>query len=121
VRVGNLAARRDFTDVRDVVRAYRCLAIDGRGGAAYNVCTGTSVAVSEVAERLVGLATRPLRLVDDPALHRPVDVPDLRGDPTVLRTDTGWEPEVALDDTLADLLADWRRRLPDVIPADWTP
>ena len=121
VRVGNLAARRDFTDVRDVVRAYRCLAIDGRGGAAYNVCTGTSVAVSEVAERLVGLATRPLRLVDDPVLHRPVDVPDLRGDPTVLRTDTGWEPEVALADTLADLLADWRRRLPDVIPADWTP
>ena len=92
VRVGNLAARRDFTDVRDVVRAYRCLAIDGRGGAAYNVCTGTSVAVSEVAERLVGLATRPLRLVDDPVLHRPVDVPDLRGDPTVLRADTGWEP-----------------------------
>ena len=121
VRVGNLAARRDFTDVRDVVRAYRCLAIDGRSGAAYNVCTGTSVAVSEVAERLVGLANRPLRLVDDPALHRPVDVPDLRGDPTVLRTDTGWEPEVALDDTLADLLADWRRRLPDAIPADWTP
>jgi len=121
VRVGNLAARRDFTDVRDVVRAYRCLAIDGRSGAAYNVCTGTSVAVGEVAERLVGLANRPLRLVDDPALHRPVDVPDLRGDPTVLRTDTGWEPEVALDDTLADLLADWRRRLPDAIPADWTP
>ena len=53
VRVGNLAARRDFTDVRDVVRAYRCLAIDGRAGAAYNVCTGTSVAVSEVAERLM--------------------------------------------------------------------
>ena len=121
VRVGNLAARRDFTDVRDVVRAYRCLAIDGRSGAAYNVCTGTSVAVGEIAERLVGLANRPLRLVDDPALHRPVDVPDLRGDPTLLRLVTGWKPEVALDDTLADLLADWRRRLPDAIPADWTP
>ena len=121
VRVGNLAARRDFTDVRDVARAYRCLAIDGRAGAAYNVCTGTSVAVSEVAERLVGLANRPLRLVDDPSLHRPVDVPDLRGDPTMLQTDTGWKPEVALGDTLADLLDDWRQRLPDVIPADWMP
>ena len=52
IRVGNLDARRDFTDVRDVVRAYRCLALDGRPGAAYNVCTGTTVSIREVAERL---------------------------------------------------------------------
>ena len=119
IRVGNLDARRDFTDVRDVVRAYRCLAVDGRPGAAYNVCTGTTVSVREVAERLVEIAGRvptgsgpagPIRLVDDPALRRPVDVAVSCGDPTAIRTDTGWQPELSMDRTLADLLEFWRGR-----------
>ena len=120
VAVGNLEARRDFTDVRDVVRAYRCLAMDGTAGAAYNVCTGTSLAVRDVADLLVSMAERPMRLEDDPALHRPTDLPDLRGDPARIHHDTGWTPHIGLEQTLADLLADWRRRLRERSPAHWS-
>ncbi|WP_419926491.1 GDP-mannose 4,6-dehydratase [Candidatus Poriferisocius sp.] len=110
VPVGNLSARRDFTDVRDVVRAYRLLVEDGVPGEAYNVCSGRDVAASEVAEILLGLAEAPLVLEQDQRLFRPVDVPVMRGDNAKLRTATGWAPEIALADTLADLLADVRRR-----------
>ena len=112
VPVGNLSARRDFTDVRDVVRAYRLLVVDGIPGEAYNVCSGQDVAVSEIAETLLGLAEVPLTLEQDPLLFRPVDVPVMRGENAKLRAATGWTPEIALADTLADLLADVRRRHP---------
>jgi len=118
VTVGNLEALRDFTDVRDVVRAYRLLAVDGTAGDAYNVCTGRSTAIREIAERLLAMADGPMRLEDDPALHRPTDVPELRGDPDRLHRHTGWRPEIDLDTTLADLLDDWRRRLRGPSPAD---
>jgi len=111
VRVGNLEARRDFTDVRDVVRAYRMLAVAGQAGVAYNVCSGRAVAITEVAERLLSMATHPMRLETDPALLRPVDVPELRGDPSRLQTATGWVPAHDLDDTLGEVLDDWRGRL----------
>jgi len=118
VAVGNLEARRDFTDVRDVVRAYRRLAMEGEPGAAYNVCTGRSVAVSDIAHRLLAMSDRSMRLEEDPALHRPTDVPELVGDPSRIHRDTGWTPEITLDATLADLLDDWRRRLREPAPAD---
>jgi len=111
VPVGNLSARRDFTDVRDVVRAYRLLAERGEPGEAYNVCSGRDIAVQEVADRLVALADRPMALVPDPDLLRPVDTPVLRGDPTRLHEVTGWEPMISLDQTLADVLDDWRKRV----------
>ncbi len=111
VAVGDLTPLRDFTDVRDVVRAYRMLAVGGRPGAAYNVCSGVALPVSELAERLLAMAAHPMRLVPDPDLLRPVDVPELRGDPGALAADTGWEPEVDLADTLADVMADWRARV----------
>lgn len=110
VPVGNLAARRDVTDVRDVVRAYRLLAGSGAPGEAYNVCSGADVAISDLADRLLALATRPMRLVVDPERHRPVDVPVLRGDRTKLERATGWAPEIPLAQTLADVLDDWRAR-----------
>jgi GDP-4-dehydro-6-deoxy-D-mannose reductase len=111
VPVGNLSPRRDFTDVRDVVRAYRLLVEHGRAGAVYNVCSGRSVAIQELAEQLIGLARSPMRLVPDPELARPVDVPELLGDGSRLRADTGWTPEIPLEVTLRDLLEDQRRRL----------
>lgn len=111
VPVGNLAARRDLTDVRDVVRAYRLLVTDGRPGEAYNVCSGNDVGIADLAERLLALAKRPMRLVVDPERHRPVDVPVLRGDRTKLERATGWKPEIPLDETLADVLDDWRSRV----------
>ena len=104
IAVGSLDPVRDLSDVRDVVRAYRLLAEHGTAGEVYNVCSGQGVTVRDVAEQLVGLATRPLRLTVDPALVRPVDVPRLVGDGTRLRAATGWEPAYSLAETLRDVL-----------------
>jgi GDP-4-dehydro-6-deoxy-D-mannose reductase len=106
---GNLDARRDLTDVRDVVRAYRSLIESGAPGEVYNVCRGDSVSIREVAERLLRLAGVELPIVVDPARTRPSDIPDLRGDPGRLRAATGWAPEVPLEDTLRDVLAYWQQ------------
>jgi GDP-4-dehydro-6-deoxy-D-mannose reductase len=111
VPIGNMTPRRDVTDVRDVVRAYRLLMEAGEPGAVYNVCRGTAVSVQQIAQALLAMATRPMRLVSDPALQRPVDIPVLVGDNTALRAATGWEPTIPLDQTLSDVLADWRARL----------
>jgi GDP-4-dehydro-6-deoxy-D-mannose reductase len=111
VPIGNLTPRRDVTDVRDVVRAYRLLMVDGEPGAVYNVCRGVAVSVQDLAEALLAMARRPMHLVSDPALQRPVDIPMLVGDNGALRRVTGWEPTIPLDQTLADVLADWRSRL----------
>lgn len=108
VPVGNLTPRRDFTDVRDVVRAYRLIVEHGEPGEAYNVCSGHDIAISELADRLVAMADRPMRLEADPGLQRPVDVHVLRGDPTRVHKATGWEPEIDLDVTLTDVLTEWR-------------
>lgn len=108
VRVGNLDARRDFTDVRDVVRAYRLLMVHGVKGEAYHVCSGVDRPVRELADRLVGLASAPMQLEPDAALLRPVDLKVLRGDPAKIRAATGWEPMIPLEQTLTDLLDYWR-------------
>jgi GDP-4-dehydro-6-deoxy-D-mannose reductase len=111
VKVGNLSPKRDFTDVRDVVRAYRLLVERGTAGEVYNVCSGTAIAVRSLAEVFIEMATIPMELVTDPELERPVDIPVLLGDSTRIRTDTGWAPEIPLEVTLRDLLNDQRRRL----------
>ncbi len=111
VLAGDLSPRRDFTDVRDVVRAYRLLVERGEPGEVYNVCSGVDVAVSEVADHLIGRADRPMRIELDPERLRPVELPVLRGDCTKLREATGWKPELALADTLDDLLDWWRARI----------
>ncbi|HET6952419.1 MAG TPA: GDP-mannose 4,6-dehydratase [Acidimicrobiales bacterium] len=111
VPIGNLTPLRDVTDVRDVVRAYRLLMTEGEPGGVYNVCRGRAVAVKEIAERLLAMAARPMRLVSDPDLQRPVDIPVLVGDNSAVRRATGWEPTIPLEQTLADVLADWRMRL----------
>lgn len=105
VAVGNLDPVREVNDVRDVVRAYRLLMVRGTPGDVYNVCSGTGIAVREVAQRLLAKATRPLELRVDPALARPADVPVLVGDPSKLVAATGWQPRHTLDDTLTDMLA----------------
>jgi len=112
LRVGNLAARRDLTDVRDVVRAYRAMVVGGVAGDVYNVCSGRDVSIDDVARRLLRLAGAELELVADPELFRPVDVPVVRGDPGLLHAATGWEPEIDLDTTLADVLDHQRSAQP---------
>jgi GDP-4-dehydro-6-deoxy-D-mannose reductase len=109
IPVGNLGARRDLTDVRDVVRAYRMLVTDGAPGEVYNVCSGRAVGIDEVAARLLELEGVDLELRPDPDLVRPVDVPVLLGDPRKLERQTGWTPEIDLDETLADVLAEASR------------
>lgn len=111
LKVGNLSPRRDFTDVRDVVRAYRMLMVDGRAGQIYNVCSGTAIAVEDLARLLLESSVTEQSLVADPDLQRAVDIPVLLGDCSPLVTDTGWRPEMALHTTLSDLLDDMRRRV----------
>jgi GDP-4-dehydro-6-deoxy-D-mannose reductase len=110
IPVGNLEARRDLTDVRDIVRAYRLLIERGEPGEAYNICTGVDVRVDDLAQRLVDKAIRPMRLEVDLDRLRPIDVPVLRGDPSKLVAATGWRPEIPLEQTLSDVLEDWRSR-----------
>ena len=112
LRVGNLSAARDLLDVRDVVRAYRLLAVGGRPGEVYNVCSGEAVVVGDLVRRMLDLAGADLELVEDPELLRPVDVPVLRGDPSRLCDTTGWRPSTALDDTLRAVLDEARAEAP---------
>ncbi len=107
---GNLEARRDISDVRDVVRAYRRLLVAGRAGQVYNICRGEAVSIRHIAERLLALAGADLPIVVDPDRVRPVEIPELRGDRSRLEEETGWRPEIPLDDTLRDVLAFWQRR-----------
>ena len=108
LEMGNPSPRRDLTDVRDVVRAYRLLVTVGEPGETYNVCSGEDVLIGDLAERLIGMAKVPLELRTGSVELRPVDVPVLRGDAGRLRAATGWVPEIPLDETLADVLAAWR-------------
>lgn len=112
IRVGNLEARRDFLDVRDVVQAYVALAEQGEAGRAYNVSRGEAVPIRAILDGLLAQAKVAVEIGADPALMRPADVPALAGDSTALREATGWAPTIDLATTLADLLADWRTRMP---------
>lgn len=108
VEVGNLDVVRDFTDVRDVVRAYRLMVRNGRAGTVYNVGTGLDRKLAELLEILRGLARKPVEVRVDPARLRPVDQPRLLADATRLRDDTGWAPIFSIERTLADMLDDAR-------------
>jgi len=111
LEVGNLDAVRDFSDVRDVVRAYWLAARRGRPGAAYNVCSGRPVAIRELLDRLLSLSTAPAEVRLDPGRLRQADVPALYGDPRRFREATGWRAEIPLERTLGDLLDHWRARI----------
>jgi GDP-4-dehydro-6-deoxy-D-mannose reductase len=106
IPVGDLSTRRDFSDVRDVVRAYRLLAELGVPGEVYNVASGHDVALSDIAERLVEQITPDVKLVVDPDLLRPNDVPVFRGSFDKLHETTGWTPHITLDQSLRDVVAD---------------
>lgn len=108
LRVGNLEARRDLSDVRDVVRAYALLMAGGTPGQVYNVCRGEAHRVGDILEGLVSQARVPVEVCQDPALFRPHDAPLVLGDHARLTGEVGWRPEIPLDRTLGDLLAYWR-------------
>jgi GDP-4-dehydro-6-deoxy-D-mannose reductase len=104
IAVGNLDPVREVNDVRDIVRGYRMLMLQGEAGEVYNVCSGVGIAVRDVAHRLLAMSTRSLELRVDPALARPADVPVLYGDPSKFVAATGWKQDYTLDDTLTDML-----------------
>ncbi len=111
IDVGSLDVRRDFTDVRDVVRAYRHAAVDGVSGEVYNVCSGIDRSIQEIAEGLLTAAGCDLELTTSTALQRKIDTPIVRGSSEKLRAQTGWQPTVALTESLRDIVADARERL----------
>lgn len=111
MRVGNLSAKRDFTDVRDVVRAYGLLIQHGKKGETYNIGSGKAIAIQEILERILKLSDKTIKEEVDPARLRPVDVPIIEADTAKVRTCTGWTPEIGLDRTLQETLDYWRARV----------
>ncbi len=108
VRVGNLQAQRDFTDVVDVVSAYALLMKRGRSGEAYNIGSGRPRSVQSLLDVLLRMSTVKVRVEPDLARMRPSDVPIIYADISKLRADTGWEPTVSFEESLCRVLAYWR-------------
>lgn len=111
ISVGNLEARRDFTDVRDVVRAYFLIALKGTPGEAYNVCSGRAYSAGEILDRLLTMSSVKIKVERDPEKNRPTDLPVLIGDYGKIKRDIGWEPQIDMDETLKDLLDWWREKI----------
>ena len=111
IYVGNLTAKRDFTDVRDIVRAYSMIIDRGQPGETYNVSSGEARSIRDMLDILLGLSEIDIEVRVDRKRLRPVDVPEIRGDAAKLREDTGWQPAIAFEQTLQDVLADCRQRV----------
>lgn len=108
IRIGNTSPQRDLSDVRDVVLAYEALMERGQPGEIYNVASGVGRAVGDVLNALIARSRVPVRTETDPERMRAADVPILVGDPTRLRTATGWQPQISFDRMIDDLLEFWR-------------
>jgi len=112
IHVGNLKARRDYTDVRDIVRGYWLLLERGQPGEVYNLCSEKAWSIEAVLRVLLEHArVKNIDIREDPARMRPVDVPVLLGDASKIRKAVGWRPEIPFERTLRDVLDDWRRRV----------
>lgn len=112
IRVGNLKARRDYTDVRDMVRGYWLLAEQGRPGEVYNLCSGQSHAIQEILDFFLAQATvKNIRVEEDPARLRPSDLPNLFGSAAKAQAETGWQPQISFAQMLLDVLNYWRDRV----------
>ena len=110
IKVGNLEAKRDFTDVRDIVKAYRLLAETGESGEIYNVGSGDSVSIADVLEMIIKLSNARITVAQDPLRMRPSDVPEIKADISKLVGCTGWKPEISLEETVRHVLDEWRER-----------
>ncbi len=110
LRHGDLSSKRDMTDVHDIVRAYRLLALHGEPGEIYNICSGRAVSMQEVLDTMLSLSPAKIDGEVDESLIRPVDLPVLRGSHHKISAATGWKPNVELAQTLRDVLDDARTR-----------
>jgi GDP-4-dehydro-6-deoxy-D-mannose reductase len=113
IRVGDLAVIRDFSDVRDVVRAYWLSLTKGSAGEAYNICSGRGYSLREILKILLGFSRIPIKIKKDKSRLRPSDVVSLVGDSSKFRRRTGWKPEISLQITLKDILDYWRNKIQD--------
>lgn len=111
MRVGNLQARRDFTDVRDVVRAYALLVKQGKAGETYNVGSGHAMQISEILNMIITQSGVDVRVEVDPNKIRPVDVPIIEADTTKIHAATGWKPEITLEQTIRETMDYWRSHI----------
>ncbi len=110
LKVGNLTARRDFTHVKDVVRAYRLIAEKGYAGEVYNVGSGVTYSAQEILDELCQLAKCQIPVEQDAAKMRPSDTPVICCDHRKLTQHTGWEPEISMDEILKEVIEDWRKQ-----------
>ena len=111
IKVGNLKAKRDFTDVRDMVRAYWLVLEKGKIGEVYNICSNKAYSIKEVLDILLSLSRKRIKIEEDPQRMRPSDVPILLGDNTKFKKETGWQPEISFEKSIKDLLDYWRQRV----------
>jgi GDP-4-dehydro-6-deoxy-D-mannose reductase len=111
IRVGNLDAKRDFTDVRDIVKAYALLLEKGEAGEVYNIGSGKSHKISEVLEFFLSKAKVAIKSETDPNKLRPSDIPDFVADYSKMQKLTGWEPEITFEKSLEDILESWRKQV----------
>ncbi|MBZ0283540.1 MAG: GDP-mannose 4,6-dehydratase [Anaerolineae bacterium] len=111
IEVGNLGAQRDFTDVRDVVRAYRLIMEKGTAGEVYNIASGMAYSIQKVLDILLSYSTVPIDVRVDQTRMMPIDVPIIQGDASRLRQSTGWQPSIPFEQSLLDVLNDWRTRI----------
>lgn len=109
--MGNLEAKRDFTDVRDIVRGYLLAVQKGEPGKAYNLCSGKARSIRQVLEILLKLSGTKVKVKKDPTRMRPSDIPVLEGDYSKFKKKTGWKPKIPFEKTLKDLLDYWRERV----------
>ena len=111
IKVGNLEAKRDYSDVSDIVRGYRDALLNGKRGEAYNLCSGQSVVVGDLLKKLIEIAEVQAEIVVDPERYRPVDIPDLYGSYQKAQKDFGWKPRIKLEGTLSSIFAYWMERV----------
>lgn len=109
LKVGNLDAKRDFTDVRDIVSGYHLLLAQGKAGEVYNIGSGKSHKIGDMLNQLIALSTKEIRVETDPAKLRPVDIPEIVCDYAKLQKLTDWKPEISFEKTLEDILEYWRK------------
>ncbi len=110
IATGNLSARRDISDVRDIVRGYRMLAEKGAAGKVYHLCRGRAYRIGDLLKRLIGLSDIHIEVTRDPALYRKTDIPALQGSFHATRKEIGWKPTIDIGKTLSDTLRYWRER-----------
>jgi GDP-4-dehydro-6-deoxy-D-mannose reductase len=109
--VGNLKIQRDFSDVRDIIRAYILLAENGRSAEIYNVCSGRATSLQKILDILLSLSPAKIEVRVDPTKIRKTDIPFLAGSRQKIKNETGWEPRIPLKKTLGDVLEYWRKKV----------